>query len=109
LDDQQRDEEETGGGRALVHQKDAESSMDGQEDKRGGVANGGSQKGTDDSNQEETVRLPWACTERKRAGKRLLIGNGGGKESKGKTENQIYGWNQRTNWMWKDGRSAEIC
>ena len=49
MDDQQRDEEETGGGGALVHQKDAESSMDGQKDKRGGVANGWSQKGTDDA------------------------------------------------------------
>ena len=48
-------------------------------------------------------------TERKRAGKRLLIGNAGGKESNGKTETEIYGWNQRTNWMWKDGRGGEIC
>ena len=24
----------------------------------------------------------------------------GRKESERKTENEIYGWNQRTNWMW---------
>ena len=83
--------------------------MDDQKDKRGGDANGGSQKGTDDTNQEETVRLPWLCTESKSAGNRLLIGNGGGKESIRKTGNEIYGCNQRTNWKWKDGRSVEIC
>ena len=93
MDDQQGDEEETGGGGPLVHQKDAQSSMDGQKNKRGGVANNGSQNGT----------------ERKRAGKGMLNRNGGKKVGKGKTENEIYGWNQRTSWMWKDGRCAEIC
>ena len=92
----------------MVHQKDAERSIDGQKDKRGSVEYDGSQKRINDANQDETIRLPWSCTERKGAEKRLVFGNDGGKESRGKTEKEIYGWNQKTNWMWKDGRSAEI-
>ena len=89
-------------GRDVVHQEDVKSSMDGQKDKQAGVANGGSQEGAHDANQEETARFPWPCTKRRRAGERLLVGHGGRKESKGETDNEIYGWNQRTNWMWKD-------
>ena len=47
--------------------------------------------------------LYYACTKRRRAGERLLVGHGGGKESKRKTENELYGCNQS-----RDGAKAGI-
>ena len=92
----------------MVLQKDAESSMDGQKDERGGVTNGGNQKGTDDKNQVETVRLPMSSTERRGLEKDCFMGMVEGRRARGR-QNELYGWNQRTSWIWKDGRCAEIC
>ena len=84
-------EEEVGGDRDVVVEKDDEDPVDGKKDERRSADDGGRKKGADDGGESETTKILWTCNEEGGVRKSYNHGNGERNKRERKTKNEVPG------------------
>ena len=89
----------------MVFEKNDESALDHEEDEPISAGNGRYLQKIDEQDEEKAIEIRWSCSKRGEPRKTLPDGNDRRKQSKRKTKDKVFGWNQDAGWSEKRWRS----